>query len=124
MIRQHQICAGHEAIIITQDSQDVWLQGLSQRQVFSWEAAPSAPKLQGQQMLHTRKTRQLCTALRSPGVPGLLAGAPVSVHPGSSVCKPLWLLRGCHNAANQPVTESPDCTISLRELECRKDGAF
>lgn len=88
------------------------------------ETAPSDPKLQGQQILHTRKTLQLCMALPNPGVPGLLAGVLISAPPACSVYKPLWLLRGCHNAANQPVTESPDCTIPLRELEYQKDGAF
>lgn len=71
-----------------------------------------------------KKTPRLCIALRNPGVPGLLAGIPISVCPGSSVYKLLWLLRGCHNAANQAVTESPDCTSSLRELEYQKDGAL
>lgn len=75
-------------------------------------------------MLHAQKKPQLRIALGNPGVPGLLAGVPVSLHPGSSVYKLLWLLRGCHNAANQAVTESPDCTISLPELEYQKDGAF
>lgn len=74
--------------LLMKDSEDVWPQRLSQRQVFSGEAAPSAPKLQGQQMLHSQNMPRLCIALRNPGVPGLLAGVPISVSIQTAVAAP------------------------------------